>query len=427
MSFSKESFIDFIDHSLTPLHFTQIARTKLLNAGYTEIDENVKNEKQNIPDKFFVIRHHRAVVAVNRKNLDSGIIVGAHIDSPVFKISKNSQGFELGAEYYKVFRYGGGSWMTWMDRDLRIAGRVIFEKDGQLFSKIIQSEKAVCTIPSLAVHLRSRSGLSPQLVENNFRPIFALKDSDDKKSTLESIISQLCECEESEIVDYDISLIPNQKASVTGITGEFIHSARLDDLSCAIPCFEAFLSIDQPVTGTCVFVGYDNEEIGSGTRCGARSDFIESVLDLAGGDHSFFHRSVFISADVNQGYNPNFDKYYNETNRGSLGQGLLWGFSPQMHLATTMPPYSFVQKIADESQIPLFAFSNKPFTTSGSTMGQYYAMRFGSVVIDISVPLLAMHSIRELGSFVDIEYMYKLTKAIYEHIDEVKGFRENID
>ena len=36
MSFSKESFIDFIDHSLTPLHFTQIARTKLLNAGFTD-------------------------------------------------------------------------------------------------------------------------------------------------------------------------------------------------------------------------------------------------------------------------------------------------------------------------------------------------------------------------------------------------------
>lgn len=427
MSFSRESFIDFIDHSLTPAHFTQIARSKLLNAGYTEIDENVKNEKQNIPDKFFVIRQHRAVVAVNRKNLDTGIIACTHIDSPVFKISKNSQSFDLGAENYQVFKYGGGTWMTWMDRDLRIAGRAIFQKDGELCSKVIQSEKAVCTIPSLAVHLRSKSGLQPQLVETNFRPVFALKDSDDKKSTLDLIVSQLCECEVNDLIDYDISLIPNQKASVTGITGEFIHSARLDDLSCAIPCFEAFLSIDQPSSGTCVFVGYDNEEIGSGTRCGARSDFVETVLELAGADHSFFHRSIIISADVNQGYNPNFDKYYNETNRGSLGQGLLWGFSPAMHLSTTMPPYSFVKGIAEESQIPMNAFSNKPFTATGSTMGQYFAMRFGTIVIDVGVPLLAMHSVRELGSFVDIEYMYKLTKAIYEHIDDVQSFRKTID
>lgn len=425
MSFTQENFIDFIDHSLTPAHFTQIARSKLLKAGYVEIDESIKNE--NIPEKFFVIRQHRAIVAINKKNFDSGVIVGAHIDSPVFKISKNSQGFELGSEYYKVFRYGGGTWMTWMDRDLRIAGRAIFQKDGQLYSKIIQSEKAVCTIPSLAVHLRSLSGLKPQLTESNFRPIFALKDSDDKKSTLDSIVSQLCGCEESDLIDYDISLIPNQKASVTGITGEFIHSARLDDLSCAIPCFEAFLSIDQPSTGTCVFVGYDNEEIGSGSRCGARSDFVETVLELAGTDHSFFHRSIILSADVNQGYNPNYDSCYNKTNRGSLGQGLLWGVSPQMALSTTMPPYSFVQQIADEEEIPINPFSDKPFTTSGSTMGQYFAMRFGTVIVDVGVPLLAMHSIRELGSFVDIEYMYKLTKATYEHISEVQNFRKSID
>lgn len=421
----REDFIDFIDHSLTPAHFTQIARSKLLKAGYTEINENVKNE--NVPDKFFVIRQHRAIVAVNRTNFDSGVLIGAHIDSPVFKISRNSNGFNLGAECYDVFRYGGGTWMTWMDRDLRIAGRAIFQKDEQFCSKIIQSEKAVCTIPSLAVHLRSRSSLQPQLVESNFHPIFALKDSDDKKSTLDSIVCQLCECEENDLIDYDISLVPNQKASVTGITGEFVHSARLDDLSCAIPCFESFLSIDRPSTGTCVFIGYDNEEIGSGSRCGARSDLVERVLELAGTDHSFFHRSIIISSDVNQGYNPNFDKHYNETHRGSLGQGLLWGFNPNMYLSTTMPPYSFVQKIADELHIPILPFTDKPFTASGSTMGQFFAMKLGTTIIDIGVPLLAMHSIRELGSFVDIEYMYKLCKAIYEHVGDVQDFRKSID
>lgn len=416
----QDEFINFIDNSYTPAHFIAIAREKLLKAGYTEVSEKSQNE--NTPNKFFIVRDHRAIVCVNRVNFDAGVVIGGHIDSPVFKVTKNSKGFGNHCEFNKVSRYGGQTSMTWMDRDLQIAGRVVIQKDGKLYAKTIQSEKAVCVIPSLACHLIS-SGIQPNLVDANFRPIFSLSDRNPKESTLERIISELCDCTESEIVDYDISLVSAEKATRTGLTGDLIHSTRLDDLSCSIPALNAFLSIDKPKTGTIIFSGFDNEEIGSGSKCGARSNLINSALKLAGADNSFLHRSLIISTDVNHGYNPNFSSYYDKDHRVSLGQGLMWFFTN----VTSRAASSLVQNIANKEGIPLFPFANRHGQSSGSTIGTYMGAMHGALVIDVGIPLLAMHSIRELASFKDIENLYKFSKAIYDHIDELIALRKSID
>ena len=91
----QDDFINFIDNSYTPAHF--IAREKLLKAGYTEVSEKSQNE--NTPNKFFIVRDHRAIVCVNRVNFDAGVVIGGHIDSPVFKVTKNSKAFGNHCEF----------------------------------------------------------------------------------------------------------------------------------------------------------------------------------------------------------------------------------------------------------------------------------------------------------------------------------------
>ncbi|OHT03166.1 putative M18 family aminopeptidase 2 [Tritrichomonas foetus] len=424
MSF-KEDFMDFIDRAMTPAHFIDIARTKLLKAGYVEINE--KEKQEHIPNKFFINRNNRALAVVNKKNFDTGVIVGAHIDSPVLKIVKGTNQFNQGAEVNSVYFYGGGLWMSWIDRDLKIAGRAIFNIDGKLYSKLIHSEKAVAVIPSLAVHLKSGIALKPGLKEANFKPIFKLKDSDDGESTLDKIVADLCGCDVTQLVDYEVSLVPEQKSSVTGISGDFIHSPRLDDLSCAIPSLNAIISMDEPKTGACIYLAFDNEEIGSASRCGAKSDFLQTVLDLAGADSSFLQRSILVSADVAQGYNPNFKENYNEDHHLSIGQGIMYSYCQNMSFATNAPIKAFIQKIADEENINISPFVNKHFVPSGTTIGPHINSKYGVVVIDIGVPLLAMHSIREMGSLKDIENYQNLISAIFDHIEDVPTMRNQLD
>ena len=421
----KDEFIDFIDKSYTPGHYIAVAREKLASRGFTEVKEGFSGD---IPNKFFVVRSERSIVVVNRKNFDCGVIVGSHIDSPVLRVSNSPSNFGVshGCEYVRPFFYGGGLWMSWIDRDLSIAGRVAFKKDGKIISKLVHSEKAVAFIPSLAPHLKGSAGTKPGLSPSNFRPIVALKDYS-SYSTFNQIIADLCQCEPFDIVDYDISFVPFQKAATIGFSDDLIQSARLDDLSCAIPAFQAMLELEEPATGTCVFVAYDNEEIGSRSRCGACSNFLPTVLKMAGADDDFLHRSILISADVSHAYNPNFENRYNPDQRLILGQGLLYGYSQQMDFATTAPITAFVKKIADELNVNIQPFINIHFTCTGSTIGPHINSKLGVRVIDLGVPLLAMHSIRELGSLSDIESMKKIVLAVYNHISDVLAFNDSIN
>ncbi len=51
--------------------------------------------------------------------------------------------------------YGGGLWHTWFDRDLILAGKVVYESDGKFTSKLWNSKRALLKIPNLAIHLRA--------------------------------------------------------------------------------------------------------------------------------------------------------------------------------------------------------------------------------------------------------------------------------
>ena len=58
--------------------------------------------------------------------------------------------------------YGGGLWHTWFDRDLILAGKVVYEDGDKLTSKLWRSKNPLLKIPNLAIHLRTdRSKFDP--------------------------------------------------------------------------------------------------------------------------------------------------------------------------------------------------------------------------------------------------------------------------
>ena len=82
-------------------------------------------------------------------------IIGAHTDSPCLKIAPVSKAKFKSYAQTHVMTYGGGLWHTWFDRDLILAGKVVYQDGEKYTSKLWRSKKSLLKIPNLAIHLKT--------------------------------------------------------------------------------------------------------------------------------------------------------------------------------------------------------------------------------------------------------------------------------
>jgi aspartyl aminopeptidase len=154
--FNKQ-LADFIDGSPTPFHAVANIASLLVVAGFQSLSESEDwSLKQG--EKYFVTRNGSSIIAFVAGGEDlaeSGIrMAGAHTDSPCLMVKPqpemlNNQYFQLGVEVY-----GGALLNPWFDRDLSLAGRLVYsDAAGQLKQKLINFDEAIAIIPSLAIHL----------------------------------------------------------------------------------------------------------------------------------------------------------------------------------------------------------------------------------------------------------------------------------
>ena len=153
----NQGLIDFLKASPTPFHATASLVQRLEAAGFQRLDEREPwNTEAN--GRYYVTRNDSSIVAIKmgrHSPLHGGIrLVGAHTDSPCLRVKPQPelqrQGFwQLGVEVY-----GGALLAPWFDRDLSLAGRVTFRRDGKVESQLIDFKAPIATIPRLASRLR---------------------------------------------------------------------------------------------------------------------------------------------------------------------------------------------------------------------------------------------------------------------------------
>ena len=155
-NFNSE-LLDYIQRSPTPFHATRNLAVALRAQGFEELlEQDAWSLKPG--GKYYLTRNDSSIIAFifgGPDSLDRGIrMVGAHTDSPNLRIKplpeKIKEYFQLGVEVY-----GGALLNPWFDRDLSIAGRVIYREkgSGKLTRALIDFKAPVATIPSLAIHL----------------------------------------------------------------------------------------------------------------------------------------------------------------------------------------------------------------------------------------------------------------------------------
>ncbi|AKN26279.1 putative aminopeptidase 2 [Stutzerimonas stutzeri] len=152
----NQGLIEYLQASPTPFHATQNLAQALQAAGYRALDEREVWHTEP-GGRYYVTRNDSAIVAFqlgSKSLVEHGLrLVGAHTDSPCLRVKPQPELQRQGFWQVGVEVYGGALLAPWFDRDLSLAGRVTYSRDGRIESQLIDFKLPIATIPNLAIHL----------------------------------------------------------------------------------------------------------------------------------------------------------------------------------------------------------------------------------------------------------------------------------
>jgi len=439
-----KGLLSFIDNSPSPYHVVENVKTLLTSSGFTQLDEQTsKSWSQLIPGgKYFVIRNSSSILAFciglkfNSCDSKSALkIIAAHTDSPCLRLKPQStMSPRDGLVQVGVEAYGGGLWHTWFDRDLSVAGRIIYKCKTQkrLTQSLVNIKYPILRIPNLAIHLdrTSRdSGFSPN-PEAHLRPILCTNDSnkshdDNQQMNMLLLDKLLLEADlenKSDILAFDLCLYDTQKASLSGLESEFIQSARLDNLFMSYTSLLSLVETSESnenvnnLEDINMVALFDHEEVGSASCPGADSTLVRStivkILAGLGGSKSrdpleeetILARSFLVSADMAHAAHPNYPDKHEENHRPRMGQGVVIKYNSNQRYATSSASAAFFKSVAHDANCPIQNYCTRNDMPCGSTVGPILASNLGIETIDVGIAQLSMHSIREMAAVSDVDY-----------------------
>lgn len=424
-SFNSQ-LLDFLSASPTPFHAVDNMVATLVKNGFEPLSE-ADAWSLEPGGRYFLTRNGSSLIAfvVGRStDIAAGIrMVGAHTDSPTLMVKpkpeKVQDYFQLGVEVY-----GGALLNPWFDRDLSLAGRVVYRDTNRdvLDKCLVNFARPVACIPSLAIHLdreanKTRS-VNPQ---TDILPIlFNNRDeseSDFRKLLAEQVSMQHGIANGIEVLEYEMCLYDTHAPAIVGLYDDFIASARLDNLLSCFSGLQALLDVNSE--HTCMLICTDHEEVGSASACGAQGPMLATTLErlfpVAETRSRVIAQSLLISADNAHGIHPNYSDRHDANHAPVLNQGLVLKVNHNQRYATSSLTGGRFRQWCDEEKVPLQTFVTRTDLACGSTIGPITAAEVGVPTLDVGVPTFAMHSIRELAGTRDAHCLVRVMTACFNH------------
>lgn len=423
-----KELLDFIYESPSAYHSANTVKVILDNEGYKELKECDKWSLTK-GGKYYIMKNQSSIIAfiVGDGDLeeDGFRLIGAHTDSPTFKIKPNAE-MTVEGKYLKLNTevYGGPILSTWFDRPLSIAGRVAVKGKNPLKPemKLFDAKKPLLIIPNVAIHMNRdiNEGFKINAQKDTLPFVGLVNEKLEKEGFLLNLLSENLGIEKSEILDFDLFLYEFEKGCLLGLEEELISSGRLDDMWMVFAEVKALLN-SSVSKSTKVMIALDNEEIGSRTAQGANSAILQIILQriaiaLEKDDEGYYRalsNSVMISADLSHALHPNATEKHDPVNRPVLGGGPVIKIAASGSYSTDSYSSAVFMSICDKVKVPYQKFVNRSDVKGGTTIGPITAANLCIPVVDMGAPLLGMHSIRELATVKDNEYTVKVFTEFY--------------
>ncbi len=421
----NQRLLSFLAASPTPFHAVESMSRLLETAGFQWLSEADRWDLK-AGEKYYVCRNDSSIIAFvyGREQLpQSGIrMVGAHTDSPCLKVKPQPELSRQGYFQLGVETYGGVLLNPWFDRDLSLAGRVSYrDSAGTVTSRLINFERAIATIPSLAIHLDREANKNRSInSQKDIPPVLMQVPGDqslDFRDLLKDYLIDQGVENVSKVLDYELSFYDTQAPEIIGWKSEFVASARLDNLLSCFIGLEAILAADgeQSVLLMC----NDHEEVGSRSACGAQgpmlADFLNRLLPDAQDRLRTISQSLMVSADNAHGIHPNFSDKHDGNHGPLLNKGPVIKVNANQSYATNSETSALFRHWAEQAEVDVQAFVTRTDMGCGSTIGPITAAEVGVPTLDIGVPTFGMHSIRELAGVEDAHNLFKVLLKFFQH------------
>ena len=411
-----DGFAEFVQAAPTSYHAVETVAGMLLAAGFTELVETDAWDPFEAGGCAFTRRDGAIIAwrAGSELSASSPVrVLGCHTDSPGLVLKPQPDFSAKGWAQLGVEVYGGPLLSTWFDRDLAVAGRLV-ASDGS--ERLVRTE-AIARVPMLAIHL-DRDGGSAMTVDRqrHMQPVIGMGEV-----SVGDLLAQQAGIRAEEIVGADVRLVDTQAPGLLGAERELFASPRLDNLTSVYAGLVALVAGEVAADSISMLAAFDHEELGSQTRSGASGPMLEDVLvRLRAGlgateDDSAraMAASWCLSADAGHSVHPNYSEKHDPNVQPVAGGGPMLKVNANQRYATDAHGAALWQRCCEQAGVSSQVFVSNNGVPCGSTIGPLTATRLGMRTLDVGVPLLSMHSARELAHIDDLHGLAKIAGSFF--------------
>ncbi|KAG8422240.1 vacuolar aminopeptidase 1 [Metarhizium acridum] len=389
-------------------------------------------EKLHPGGKYWVTRNGSTIIAFTvgaAYKPGSGVaMIGGHIDALTARLKPiSNRPSKAGYVQLGVAQYAGGLNQTWWDRDLSIGGRVVVRdpETGKTSTKLVKLDWPIAKIPTLAPHF-GVGMFGNNNKETQAVPVIGLQSSSQQDAEplgpegafvntqpprlVQLIAKQLGITSYASILNWELELYDSQPAQTMGMDREFITAGRIDDKLCSWAALTGLLAADtNPDDSYIKLVAlFDDEEIGSLLRQGARSNFLPIV-------------SFLLSADVTHAGNPNFLETYLDGHVPQLNVGIAICGDSNGHMTTDAVSTAILRRVGEIIGAKTQDFQIRNDSRSGGTIGPSLSSAMGCKAADAGLAQLSMHSVRATTGALDPGLGVKYFKGFLDLWEQIDG------
>ncbi|WP_098406648.1 M18 family aminopeptidase [Paramicrobacterium agarici] len=413
-------FARFITASPSSYHAAAEVARRLDEAGFERLDEAAA--WNSTPGGRYIVRDG-AVIAWLQPEASTPTtpfrVLGAHTDSPGFKLKPSPTTGRLGWLQAGVEIYGGPLLNSWLDRELELAGRLAL-RDG---TEVLVRTGPFLRIPQLAIHLdRSVNDELKLDRQRHVQPVWGVGDA--READLLGELAAMAGVDRDDVAGYDLLTADTQEPRRFGRDDAFFAAGRMDNLSSVYAGLVALLkahSAGANAEHISVLAAFDHEELGSQSRSGASGPILDDVLTRIGESlgstrsqqKQAYAASWCLSADAGHAVHPNYAERHDVANQPFAGDGVLLKINANQRYATDAAGAALVARLAASSGADYQTFVSNNTVPCGSTIGPLTATRLGMRTVDVGVPLLSMHSAREMVHVDDAVALAELAGAFF--------------
>nr|WP_235950494.1 M18 family aminopeptidase [Phycicoccus flavus] len=405
-----DDFARYVADSPTSYHAAAAARDRFVAAGFTALEESA--EWPTAPGGYVVVRDGAVVawrVPAGAGPTTPFRVLGAHTDSPGFRLKPHAVVRADGWERLNVEVYGGPILGSWFDRDLAVAGRVV-DPDGTV--RLVRTE-AVARIPHVAIHLERTDDFRPDR-QRHLLPVVGVDDGSDPADVRHWLREAL-----GDAVAGDLFLADTQPAARIGVGGRLLACGRMDNLTSVHAGLAGLLEAPEDAGHVAVLAAFDHEEVGSASTSGAAGPLLEDVVgriqEGLGASRSEAARALrgswLLSSDAGHLVHPGHPEKHDPGNRPRPGGGPLLKVSATQRYTTDARGEALFAATCAAAGVPWQHYVNVNTIPGGSTIGPLAATRLGIPTVDVGVGLLSMHSARELVHVDDLVALHAAVAA----------------